>query len=81
MVNWHKIEDLAPPQRELVMVAGPSGYVTHKSFLELAYVDEEYRPSRGGELRWQTVTNDSLSDYGFFPTHWARPVALPEVLA
>ncbi|WP_287353586.1 hypothetical protein [Mesorhizobium sp.] len=78
MTNWHKIEDYAPPQRELVMVTGPSGYVTHTKFLELAYVDEEYRPSRGGALRWQTVTNDALSDCGFYPTHWARIINLPE---
>jgi hypothetical protein len=77
MVNWHRIEDMAPPERELVMVTGPSGYVTHKQFLELAYYDEEYRPSRGGPIRWLSVQNDALSDFSYFPTHWARPIALP----
>lgn len=76
--NWHKISDMPPPQKELVVVTGPSGYVTHTRFLELAYVDEEFRPSRGGPLRWQTVTNDALSDGGFYPTHWARQLNWPE---
>jgi len=77
MVNWHSIDEMAPSQRELVMVTGPSGYVTHQRFLELAYVDEDFRPSRGGQLRWQTVTNDALSDCGFYPTHWARQINFP----
>lgn len=76
--NWHKVEDLSPPQRELVVVTGPSGYVTHDRFLELAYVDDEYRPPIAGRLRWQTVTHDSLSEYGFYPTHWARQPNWPE---
>lgn len=78
MLNWHKISDFPPPQKELVLVTGPSGYTTHKRFCELAYVDEEFRPSRGGRLRWQTVTHDALSDSGFYPTHWARPLNWPE---
>lgn len=76
-VNWHRIEDFVPPQRKLVMVTGPSGYVTHTKFLALAYVDEQYRTSHGGRLRWQTVTNDDLSDCGFYPTHWALIINLP----
>jgi hypothetical protein len=77
MVNWHAIADKAPPQKELLMVTGPSGYSTHTRFLGLAYIDEDYRPSRGGALRWQSVTNDSLTDGGFYPTHWARQINWP----
>ena len=77
MINWHKIDNLPPPERDLVMVTGPSGYSKHNRFLALAYFDEEYRPSRGGPLRWQTVTNDDLSDCGFVPTHWAWPANWP----
>jgi len=78
MLNWHKIEDMPPPERELVCVTGDSGYVTHKRFLELAYIDEEFRPSRGGPLHWLNVMNDALSDCGFHPTHWARQPNWPE---
>ncbi|MER9911679.1 hypothetical protein NKJ71_13700 [Mesorhizobium sp. M0050] len=78
MVEWKKIEDATPPEKKLLMVTGPSGYSTHGKFLSLAYIDEEFRPSRGGPLRWQTVTSDSLSDDGFYPTHWALPIELPE---
>ncbi|ABF71340.1 p092 [Rhizobium phage 16-3] len=77
-IAWLKVSEVAPPQRTLLMVTGSSGYRTYRQFLELAYVDEEYRPSRGGPLRWQTVQNDALSDFGYEPTHWAYPITLPE---
>ncbi|TGQ19270.1 hypothetical protein [Mesorhizobium sp. M00.F.Ca.ET.217.01.1.1] len=77
--EWHKITDRAPPEKQLLMVAGPSGYCTHKTFLALAYIDEDYRPSRGGPLRWLDVTNESLSDLGWYPTHWAHQINLPEI--
>jgi len=77
-IKWFKVEDFEPPQKTLLMVTGPSGYSTYKKFLALAYVDEDYRPSKGGPLRWQSVTDDSLSDNSWYPTHWARPVELPE---
>lgn len=77
MIVWHNVADNPPPQKTLLMVTGSSGYATHTKFLTLAYIDEEYRPSRGGPLRWQSVTNDSLSDNSWHPTHWAWPLGLP----
>ncbi|KEA07504.1 hypothetical protein [Rhizobium rhizogenes] len=79
VVAWFKVSDVTPPQNTLLMVTGSSGYRTHRQFLELAYVDEDYRPSRGGPLRWQSVQNDALLDAGYVPTHWAYPIDLPEV--
>lgn len=75
---WWKIDEFKPPEKKLVMVTGPSGYVTHTKFMTLAYYDEEYRPSRGGPIRWLSVTNDALSDCSWYPTHWALPIDLPE---
>lgn len=74
---WFKVAEVAPPQKKLLMVTGSSGYRTHQQFLQLAYVDENYRPAVNGKLRWQAVTNDALSDAGFYPTHWAFPINLP----
>lgn len=76
-VAWFDVSDVEPPQKTLLMVTGSSGYRTHRQFLELAYVDEDFRPSRGGPRRWQSVQNDSLSESGYVPTHWAYPINLP----
>jgi len=76
-VEWHSVEERLPPQKTLLMVTGPSGYRTHKKFLQLAYVDEDFRPSHGGPLRWIDHANDALTDGGLVPTHWAMPTELP----
>lgn len=60
-----KLEGL-PPSRKLVMTKGNSGYVPHETFYIAAYHDSNYRPLSP----WQTVHHDSMSDYGFEPTHW-----------
>lgn len=79
-ITWHRVEDHEPPQKTLLMVCGDSGYRTfNQKFLTLAYVDEEYRPSLGDELRWLSVQNDELTDQSWRPTHWAFPMDLPEL--
>jgi len=76
-VVWFQVDHVKPPQKMLLMTSGPSGYnAPRDQFLALAYVDEDFRPSLGGALRWQTVTDDDLSDNGWVPTHWAYPVNL-----
>lgn len=80
-VVWFQVDHVKPPHKKLLMVSGPSGYAVHEQFLALAYIDEEFRPSRGGPLRWQTVMSDALADNGWVPTHWAYPINLaPPVL-
>lgn len=79
IVQWHDVETDAPPEKKLLMVTGDSGYVNNKDFLCLAYYDEQYRPRLGGEIRWQSVTNDSLSDCGWYPKRWAHPINLENV--
>lgn len=76
-VKWFKVSEVNPPEQVTLMVTGDSGYVTRRKFLELAYIDESFRPSRGGELRWLSVQNESLSESGYRPTHWAYPISLP----
>lgn len=73
-IEWLPVEHFKPPQKELLLVTGPSGYITHKKFVTLAYVDDEYRMPFPDDypLRWQTVSNDSLSDSGHYPEFWAR---------
>lgn len=77
-VVWHRVDEVKPPEKRLLMVTGDSTYCTHKQFLTLAYYDEDYRPSRGGPLRWLSVQNDALTDQSWVPTHWAFPIELPE---
>lgn len=77
--DWNAIKYTKPPQKTLLMVTGSSGYVTHPQFLALAYYDEEFRPSKPGQIRWLDVTSEALSDRGWYPTHWALPIRLPRV--
>jgi hypothetical protein len=76
-IQWKEIEKCKPPEDTLLMVTGPSGYITHKKFLCIAYYDETYRPSFNDRIRWQSVSNDSLSDCGWHPTHWSYLMELP----
>lgn len=77
-IHWFAVELRLPDENELVMLTGDSGYVTHKKFLTLGYYDNEYRPPLpDGRIRWQSVQNDSLSDQGWEPTHWAKAIQLP----
>jgi hypothetical protein len=71
MITWYKVETYPPPDKQLLLVTGDSGYVNHKRFMTLAYIDESYRPSKGGPPRWLNVQNDELIDQGWEPTHWA----------
>lgn len=76
-IQWFAVEYKLPPEKELVMLTGPNAYVTHTKFLTLGYYDEEYRPSRGGPIRWINTQYDALSDQGWVPTHWAKCIELP----
>jgi hypothetical protein len=76
-IEWFSCDYRMPPEDTLVLVTGPSGYRTHDKFLALAWHSSEYRPPINGETRWQSVTNDSLLDQGWRPTHWARAIKLP----
>lgn len=73
MNGWHPIKT-APHDGTLVLVTGFSGYIRHRRFVTAAYYDAEYRPLSP----WQSVTNDSLSDHGWEPTHWRPMMELPE---
>lgn len=77
-IEWFDASLRDPPQKQLVMITGASGYSNHKKFLTLAYIDEQYRPSHGGPLRWLSVHNDAISDqFPDGPTHWAFLIELP----
>lgn len=77
IVQWHDIDKEQPPENQLLMVTGLSGYRTHPDFLCLAYYDEKYRPRLDdGEIRWLDVTNTALSDFSFKPLRWAYPINL-----
>lgn len=69
-LNWIAIADRLPPERQLVLVKGPSGYVTHTEFQISAYYDNSYRPPINGRTRWLDPTGTDLSDHGWEPTHW-----------
>lgn len=76
-VHWFNCDITMPDERKLVLLTGPSGYVTHPKFLTLGYYDNEYRPPINGRTRWLNVQNDDLSDQGWVPTHWAKAINLP----
>jgi hypothetical protein len=77
-VVWHPINEEKPPENKLLMVTGPSGSGKHQKFLTLAYYDNRYRPTLYGNIRWVGVTYSEISDQGWYPTHWAYPLELPE---
>lgn len=76
--SWSDLASRPAPEKTLLMLTGPSGYVIHTRFLALGYYDEEFRPSHGGPIRWLDVTGEALLDHGWVPTHWAYPIKLPE---
>lgn len=75
--TWRRVADHPPPQKRTLMVSGDSGYRGISKFLTLARVDEEFRPSLGGPLRWVDHAGDSLMGSGWTPEWWALPIALP----
>jgi hypothetical protein len=76
-INWINVDYQLPPERELVLLTGSSGYVTHKKFITAGYYDNEYRPPIDGAIRYLDVQDDALLDRGWRPTHWAKMIQLP----
>lgn len=77
LVTWFAVEDVAPPEREFLMVTGPSGYTTTPSYLAIAQAIPRHRLSEGMVLHWQDEANSALTDRYELPTHWARRINLP----
>jgi len=76
-ITWTPLAVELPPQRSVVLLAGPSGTRRFSFFVALGYYDESFRPSHGGPARWLDITNQPLSDSGWTPTHWAPPPEPP----
>lgn len=68
-VQWVSVTEKLPSDDRVVLTKGPSGYIfpAHMFFQAARYMPH-YRPYSP----WQTVTSDSMSDYGFEPTHWSE---------
>ena len=77
VVVWFPIDERKPPEDTELLLTGPSGYARFRKFMTKGWYCEAYRPSRGGPIRWLDEASDALSDRGWYPTHWARPIALP----
>ena len=62
MHGWFRDDQQLPPQRTIVLVAAPSGYIRNMEYKDvyvaLAYRDEHYRPGA-----WITVSDDRMTDY------------------
>ena len=70
-MKWQPIET-APRDGTFILLAGPSGYSTTPLRVEVCRYLPEYRPLNP----WQNHSNDSFTDGGEPPTHWAP---LPEM--
>lgn len=79
LLPWQSIEDVRPPERTHILVCGDSGSNAHPSFIMVAYYDHQYRRSLDGQIRWLTIDNDALTDYGYVPTHWCEVPWTPVV--
>lgn len=77
-ITWHHVDYLMPEERELVLLTGDSGYVTHTKFITAGYWDTEFRPSApDGTVAWLDVQDNRLTERGWRPTHWAKMINLP----
>ncbi len=80
--QWRSIAEHKPPECVKLQICGPSYLVpvsgaTH--YLLIAYYDEQFRPSHDGNIRWQTLGNNAVTDEYAQPTHWAYPPKFPEL--
>jgi hypothetical protein len=73
MIDWISVNDRLPKDREFVLVACPSGYITTPYVFRTARIDKEYRGDS-----WITEGNDRLTEYGLVPTHWTFNLNIPE---
>lgn len=81
-VRWHRLvpNGVKPPEKQLLLVCGDSGYRGHRQFLTAAYYDESHRPRLANSgIRWLNVQGDELSDKGWHPSHWAEMIGLPPI--
>ena len=77
-LHWHDLENSSPTERRAVLLTGPSGYRGPvEKFVVMGYFDEKFRPRGDGPIRWLMDNGDELSDFGWIPTHWRYPEALP----
>ena len=72
-MKWINVNEALPNDREFVVVACPSGYITTPHVIITARFDKEYRGDS-----WLTAGNDRLTDYGLVPTHWTRDITPPK---
>jgi hypothetical protein len=78
MTHWYPIEHVKPPECANLWVTGPSGYAGIPKFICFAYYNERFRPRpEDGRIRWLDESSDTISDRGYYPTHWAYPEELP----
>lgn len=63
---WTQIKDALPPDREFVLLACPSGYVTIKTVVVTGRRCDEFRPGR-----YIDHANDDLMYRGLAPVAWA----------
>jgi hypothetical protein len=69
-MKWTPVSEKEPPQDEIVLVRGPSGYGA-RQFVALAYIDDDFRPRfEKDEPRWLDVSDDELADRGWRPEEW-----------
>lgn len=66
-----------PQDKKTYLVTGPSGY-GKRPFLTTARVDEEFRPAKGGQLRWLDPTDTELTDAGWVPHYFAEMIEIPD---
>lgn len=78
-IVWRDVRQHRPVDRKVYLVTGPSGYITDgmTRFVALARINEDYRPSRGGPLRWIDEGGDAITDRGWEVHFFADPILLP----
>jgi hypothetical protein len=70
-IDWISLSDRLPPDEQFVLLTGDSGYTSTPSFVMIGRRYEAFRPRHGGSIRWMTIGDSPISDYGWEPTHWA----------
>ncbi len=66
-MDWKSVADGLPPDNQLVLVTGESGYIRHTRFLMTAFIDRGWH-----QEAWHDVQNDRLDESGLVPIYWCR---------